>query len=575
MDEFFSKILEMSLYGSIAVLIVMIFRGLCRKMPKSITTLMWSVPLIRLLCPVNPGMKFGIMNLLPHGTEEVSRAVPKAVTNAPVASDMPAESTHELVTHTVHSCEAVSHAHAGAEQAGTLTESIGKMISHTDVMTVLGIIWLAVSIGLIVYVICRYISLRRVVRKGIRDEDGAVHCRDINVPFVYGLFRPVICIPDIMNENEKRFILLHESTHIRNLDHITKFIGLIAVCIHWFNPIVWMAFLFFSRDLEMRVDERVIDRMGNDIRKDYCLSLVSYAGKPSVYKVLSPAFADMSFGGSEVKMRIKNIIGKKKISKKISMTALIAALMMTTILSSCATKNEENKEEISSDVQASDESTAEDESSEEEISEDGFGPGMVMGIVNAGSLGDDNQYVSDYGAFNGSSSWSDIESASAVSADSFSDEDILAAAEDYESDGQTICDIDAVNGLIGGTGFNEGFVTVSSGSHDEIILVVKADGEDIIDMLSGLDDSVMFTFSSGTGSYYLSLDYADQIQGDSASGPLSVSIMRDDTMEPDEEYTYDISNDNTPTDSDADFSIYCEVDFDDLHDVACFTFREL
>lgn len=100
---------------------------------------------------------------------------------------------------------------------------------------------------------------------------------------------PVIVLPSLIDRSEREYLICHEKVHIKNKDNLARALGLIIVCIHWFNPLVWIAYKLMYNDLEMRVDEEVIDTIGNEIKKDYCMSIVNHAPAHSRSQSSGPA----------------------------------------------------------------------------------------------------------------------------------------------------------------------------------------------------------------------------------------------------------------------------------------------
>ena len=158
----------------------------------------------------------------------------------------------------------------------------------------------------------------------------------INTPFAAGIINPDIYIPKGIEDVEKRYILLHEKVHIKNKDCLIKTIGMVLRSVNWFNPLIWLAYKLMCDDLEMRCDEEVIKSMDADVVQEYCISIVMHSIDSKVsYKIPGVCFAKKSFGGMEVKMRIKNMFSKK-ISKSVAVVALAASVLTATALSTQA-----------------------------------------------------------------------------------------------------------------------------------------------------------------------------------------------------------------------------------------------
>ena len=168
-----------------------------------------------------------------------------------------------------------------------------------------------------------YVNLKKKLREsvplggGIRETDG------IQSPFVLGLLRPTIYLPSDLKRSERGYILLHEQTHIRHGDHLVKALFWLAVCIHWFNPLVWLAFVLCGRDMEMRCDEAVLKKLGTQVRGDYAQSLLNLA----TGRRYAPA--PLAFGEGDTGKRVKHVLGWKR---KAAWVAVPAAVLCAVVL---------------------------------------------------------------------------------------------------------------------------------------------------------------------------------------------------------------------------------------------------
>ncbi|MBP3479797.1 MAG: hypothetical protein J6K03_10035, partial [Oscillospiraceae bacterium] len=168
-------------------------------------------------------------------------------------------------------------------------------------------IWLLGIGAMAVYSMFSYILLRRKLVGAVLLRDNIYLADGIDSPFVMGLFRPKIYLPSALSEQEQGYIILHEQHHIRRGDHLVKALAFIALCIHWFNPLVWVAFILSSKDMEMSCDEAVVKKLGEDIRADYSASLLSLATGRRII-----AGTPLAFGEGDTKSRIKNMLSWKK-----------------------------------------------------------------------------------------------------------------------------------------------------------------------------------------------------------------------------------------------------------------------
>ena len=142
-------------------------------------------------------------------------------------------------------------------------------------------------------------------------------------PFLWGVFRPVICLPAGLEEKERRYILEHEECHRKRRDPLVKCLILLVVSFHWFNPAAWIACVLCSRDMEIACDEAVLAAAGmtGRERKAYAASLLKYAARQNRY-----FFAPPAFGEPPVKSRIKNILRYRKRPVLVSVAAAVLVL---------------------------------------------------------------------------------------------------------------------------------------------------------------------------------------------------------------------------------------------------------
>ena len=184
-------------------------------------------------------------------------------------------------------------------------------------------VFYVIMIVVAIYGIVTYLRLRRRLITASPLRDNIYLADDIDSPFVMGLIRPKIYLPSAMEEREQSYILLHEQHHIRRLDHVVKALAFVALCIHWFNPLVWVAFILSGKDMEMSCDEAVVKKLGTQIRADYTASLLSLAtGKRII------AGMPLAFGEGNTKGRIKNLANWKKPAFWVVLVAVIVCIML-------------------------------------------------------------------------------------------------------------------------------------------------------------------------------------------------------------------------------------------------------
>ncbi|MCD8097744.1 MAG: M56 family metallopeptidase, partial [Lachnospiraceae bacterium] len=190
------------------------------------------------------------------------------------------------------------------------------------VLFVAACVWL---LGLCVLLLWNLLSLLRF-RGRLR---GAEHLReniyrlsDGGTPFVYGLLRPRIYLPLGLGAEEERYMLLHEQIHIRRGDPVFRFLACAALCLHWFNPLVWLAFALSGKDMEMSCDEAVLRKLGGGVKKEYSASLLALATGERALRSIPVAF-----GESSTKSRIKNVLSYQKAKPVIVAVAAVICVL--------------------------------------------------------------------------------------------------------------------------------------------------------------------------------------------------------------------------------------------------------
>lgn len=174
----------------------------------------------------------------------------------------------------------------------------------------------------------QYIVLRRKLREAAPYR-GEVYLSDsIATPFVMGVIAPKIYLPSDTPIAERRFIIAHERHHLHRGDPLWKLLGYLALCVHWFNPLVWLAFFLGGKDMEMSCDEAVLNRLGEDIRADYSQALLRLA----THKRLI-AGMPLAFGEGETKGRVRNMARWRR--PKVWVSGICAVLCLA-VLAVCA-----------------------------------------------------------------------------------------------------------------------------------------------------------------------------------------------------------------------------------------------
>lgn len=304
MHRLFPIVCNMSLTASVVILAVLAVRLLLRRAPKVFSYALWAVVLFRLLCPVSVTSAVSLLGALGAPAQERS-----AVTS--VVEYVPADIVRNMAPAVTPLPQEPFPAEPGesiVSTAPSVTQPDAAPISPlSGPVAVLTLTWLTGMALLLLYSVVSLLRLRRRLVGAVRLEDNIYLADYIPSPFVMGLFRPKIYLPSTLTETERGYILRHEQYHLRRRDHVVKLLSFLALCVHWFNPLVWAAFILAGKDMEMSCDEAVVRELGEDIRADYSASLLSLATGRRIVAGMPLAFGEGDTGG-----RIRNLLNWKR-----------------------------------------------------------------------------------------------------------------------------------------------------------------------------------------------------------------------------------------------------------------------
>ena len=318
MVQLFENVLTASFHGSIVIGAVMILRLALKKTPRKFLCLLWLLAGLRLLMPFEIRSP---LSLQPD-RQQVSRAVQEEFEALPVFhSDVPQLPSVSEDTPPQEAVQTVTHQapNASAEApADTSLPLVPENTASLDLMEVAAWIWLSIAAMFGVYTLWTYVSLRHKVREAVKIP-GGWECDRIETAFILGFLNPQIYIPMGMPRPVQKHILSHERTHLEKGDHWFKMIGFLALALHWFNPLVWAAYILLCKDIELACDERVVQFMDLEERKSYSHALLT-CSTPKLHFAACP----VAFGEVSVKERIQSVLRYKRPSFWISLLGVIA-----------------------------------------------------------------------------------------------------------------------------------------------------------------------------------------------------------------------------------------------------------
>lgn len=286
MTEIFLKIVNMSISAGWMVLAVAVLRLLLKKAPKNHRVILWGLVGIRLA--------------VPFSFESIFSLIPSSETVSPGIMYDPLPSVNTGIPVLNNAVNPVIR--------GSLSPEAGASVNPLQIwLLVLAIGWIAGMMLMLLYTVVSYFRLRRRVSAAVPYKENIYQCETVVSPFVLGVIRPRIYLPFGLDEQNIMPIIAHEKAHIERHDHWWKPLGFLLLTIHWFHPLIWLAYVLLCRDIELACDEKVIRELGSGQRADYSQALLSCsAGSRSIRA------CPLSFGEVGVKERVKNVLNYKK-----------------------------------------------------------------------------------------------------------------------------------------------------------------------------------------------------------------------------------------------------------------------
>lgn len=301
-DAAFITLLNMSLTAGYVILALLCLRLLLPRAPKWLLYSLWALPLFRLICPFSVESMLSLLpSAQPIPTDITLQALPQ------IHSGIPALNS------------AVNP--ALAQSAPAAAASVNPLQIWCFVGKALWLVGMTVLLG---YGILSYVRLQSRLRFAV-GEGGVYRGDMVPEPMVLGFFRPRVYLPSHVSGTE--YILAHERAHIARKDHLVKPLAYVVLCVHWFNPLAWLAFHYMVKDMEGACDEQVLRNQGPAQRQAYANCLLEMGLKRSGLAV------PLAFGESDVAGRIKRILHYKKPAFwLIALLLLVAIFLCATLL---------------------------------------------------------------------------------------------------------------------------------------------------------------------------------------------------------------------------------------------------
>ena len=308
MEAFFLKVVNLSVTASWVIAMVLLLRLLLRPAPKKYVCLLWLVVLFRLLCPVTVESAFSLVPQHQTIQPEIVYTMPQVQTDAAPVNAIADKTINPVLQQT---------------SAPNPQGSVNPLQVYLFVAARL---WVLGILALCGYTLISWLWLRRQLREAVPDGEGVYLCEHIASPFVFGIVKPKIYLPFGLEDDQRQWVLLHERSHIGRRDFLLKPLFWLAVVVHWMNPLVWVAWHFYSRDVELACDERAISQLSDNQKWCYSNTLLQLA-------VQTPKWScPVAFGNNSVKQRIRHVLRYKQAAVGVAAVALAVIVMMMAAL---------------------------------------------------------------------------------------------------------------------------------------------------------------------------------------------------------------------------------------------------
>ena len=305
MGDLFVSVLNMSISAAWVLLAVLILRLIFKKAPKRITVLLWCIVGLRLIMPFSVE---SIFSLIPSN-ETVSKAW-----------DSPRPNLNSGITLIDNGVNNYLEGH--------YFEGVTRPAGHfTDITTIAAAAWLIGTAALLIYTAVSFFRLKKGLRTAVLLRDNIFQSEKISSPFVFGIIKPKIYLPFGITERNAESVILHEQAHISRRDYLWKPLGFLLLCVHWFNPLMWLAYVLFCRDIEFACDERAIGLLNTDKRADYSEALLNCSAGRHMLFAYPPAFGEVG-----VKSRVKSVLNYKKPAFWLAAAAVIVGIAASVCL---------------------------------------------------------------------------------------------------------------------------------------------------------------------------------------------------------------------------------------------------
>lgn len=302
MDDVFLKIVNLSISASWLILAALVLRVVLKKAPKWVMPLLWGVVALRLVCPFSIE---SALSLIPS-----AETIPTEIVTETRESVLYEQATLDIVTNPT------------LPSAAEVPVGVSRQQAQVD-FNIYSVLWLAGMVALLVHALVSAGKLKRKLATAILLRDNIYESEFVDSPFVFGVVKPNIYLPMHMDEGTAAYVIAHERAHLARRDHWWKVLGYLVLALHWFNPLVWLAYILFCRDIELACDEKVVKGLDGAARADYSQALLSCAAPKRAV-----AACPLAFGEGNIKTRVKSALHYKKPAFWVAAAAVLAVVIV-------------------------------------------------------------------------------------------------------------------------------------------------------------------------------------------------------------------------------------------------------
>ncbi len=298
MKELFCGFLNVSISGSLVICVILLLRFLLQRGSKSLNCVFWLAAFVRLLLPFQIQTAWSLLPVMPSVSSNETQLVGKAdvMLNGSLPEFIP---------------------------QATVINSRDVVV---DYVAILGVVWTVGMVAMLLYMVISYVVLRCKVRVAVQIEKNVYRIEGLRSAFLLGYFAPKIYLPTDLDQRSSELVIAHELMHKKRGDNWLLLLGFLCLAVHWFNPLVWLAYVLLCRDVEAACDEKIVGKLGAEEKKAYCTALLA-CGKTTL-----KAACPVAFGECSIRQRIKNVLSTKKTALWISVIAVVAVLFVSFFL---------------------------------------------------------------------------------------------------------------------------------------------------------------------------------------------------------------------------------------------------